>query len=76
MRGIHLENPVCYCSSYPLSRVQVANENDQQSIPRSVFFKCAIGGCNFFEYMLNDAGGVLVLRGGRLNEVLMTSLGF
>jgi len=29
IRGIHLENPVCYCSSYPLNRVQVANENDQ-----------------------------------------------
>lgn len=73
---IHLENPSFYCSSYSLSRVQVASEDQGLAIRRSVFYACAIGGCNFFDYMQdNEGGGVLMLGHGNLPEEQMRGSG-
>ena len=61
-RGLHLTNPVCECPGFPLSRVQVAGLNDDLAVPRSVFFSCAVGGCDFFAYHVDDRNPTQILR--------------
>ena len=45
------------------------------AIPRSVFYACAVGGCEFFDYGRNESGEVTVLRREDLPEKQMTDIG-
>ena len=75
MRGIHLSNPVCYCSGFPLSRLQVAGEKDKQIVPRAFHYVCAVGGCGFFDYFIDDTGVEVTYRPGRLSVIEMQGMG-
>jgi hypothetical protein len=76
MRGIHLSNPVCYCSGYPLSRLQVAGEKDRQIVPRAFHYVCAVGGCGFFDYYWDDMGvEIVTYRPRRLSVTEMQDIG-
>jgi len=75
MRGIHLENPICDCPSFQLSRLQVAGERDDQVIPRALHYRCAVGGCGYFDYMRDDSGEIVTLRRGTLQRRMMEAAG-
>jgi hypothetical protein len=59
MRGVHLSNPVCYCEGYLFSRIQIAGWEGRQAIHGAIHFVCAVGKCNFFEYLTDDEGHIL-----------------
>jgi len=62
MRGIHLENPACDCPEIILSRQPVAGAEERLRIPRSIFFSCAVGRCDFFGYLINKEKEVIIFR--------------
>ena len=75
MRGVHEDNPLCECPDGPPSRMQAAGERNGQAVPRAVHFRCAIGRCDFFEYMDDDQGEIVVVGGGQLESEEMEARG-
>jgi hypothetical protein len=71
--GIHLENPVCDCAL--LSRVQLAGEGDRQTVPRSLFYRCAVGQCRFFAYVVDEQDQIIIFRGPIPRPDEMASMG-
>ncbi|RDH20656.1 hypothetical protein M747DRAFT_31285 [Aspergillus niger ATCC 13496] len=59
MRGIHLNNPVCYCEGYLFSRRQIAGWDSQQKVRGAIHYVCAVGKCDFFEYCRDNDGRIL-----------------
>ena len=59
MRGVLLENPACFCNgTMQFSRLCLAGLDTV--IPRSLFYHCTTGGCDFFEYKREDNGEVSI----------------
>ena len=54
MQGIHLENPACDCAEMLLSRVPLTGKGDGQAVPRSLFFRCAVGRCRIFTHAVDE----------------------
>lgn len=65
MRGVLAENPTCDCGDgMQFSRRTIAGpDSGKTKIPRSIFYQCAIGGCDFWQYMKNDQGAILIWSG-------------
>lgn len=73
MRGIHLSNPECWCGGFQLSRLQVSGE--KRKVPRALYYTCALGQCNFFDYCRHEWGEIFRLRMGVLVEKEMCEMG-
>ncbi|KAI9037824.1 uncharacterized protein KD926_011527 [Aspergillus affinis] len=73
MRGVLVENPPCDCNdSMEFSRRIVAGPNVQ--IPRSIFYRCATGRCDFYSYMKDQDGNIMVYD-GPIDPLIMADSG-
>lgn len=75
MRGIHMNNPPCYCEGLLFSRLQISGSNNQQIFPSALHYTCAVGGCNFFCYVTNEHRAVCVYLGPIHGATYMASIG-
>ena len=75
LRGIHATNPACECPGVPFSRLQVAGNNGQQAMPRALYYTCPIGECEFFMYVVDEEGNVLLYTGTNLSAEYLASSG-
>jgi hypothetical protein len=75
MRGVHSSNPACECPSLLHSRLQLAGDDGRQYCPLSLFYRCAVGRCNFFRYLTNEQGQRLVYTGPILASSQMALMG-
>ena len=57
-------SPMCYCGQP--ARLLVSGRDDQLRKPRSLFFKCAYGQCDFFRYKVNRNENVETLSEDRI----------
>ncbi|PYI00921.1 hypothetical protein BO78DRAFT_29517 [Aspergillus sclerotiicarbonarius CBS 121057] len=76
MRGVHSTNPHCYCSDFKLSKRQIAGWNNNQRVPRAIHYVCADGGCDFYDYELDEHGQVRIFQGPILHPEAMARMGF
>ncbi|KAE8391582.1 hypothetical protein BDV23DRAFT_171542 [Aspergillus alliaceus] len=53
MRGVLAENPTCYSGP----------DGGRAKFPRSIFYRCATGGCLFFEHMTDSHGRIITYDG-------------
>lgn len=62
MRGVLAENPACFCDhGMQLSRRAIAGaDGGETRIPRSKFYRCATGGCLYFDYMTDEHNRILI----------------
>ncbi|KAB8229416.1 uncharacterized protein BDW43DRAFT_288316 [Aspergillus alliaceus] len=65
MRGVLAENPTCYCDhGMQFSRRGIAGpDGGRARFPRSIFYRCATGGCLFFEHMTDSHGRIIIYDG-------------
>lgn len=70
-RGVHADNPACGCG-LP-SRFQVGLNGG--SFPGALHWRCAVGGCTFFEYYCDKEGNVLCLTPGIYGANEMIKMG-
>jgi hypothetical protein len=74
MRGIHADHPKCKCKEPQASRMIVAGRKDTQVIPRALYLQCAVGGCDFFGYVVHE-GEPVVLWDRALSTKEMIEIG-
>lgn len=77
MREVLSENPTCLCDHVmQLTRRAIAGADGVEiRILRSMFYRCAPGGCLFLDYMTDDHDRILIYDGHASPQVL-ASLGF
>lgn len=71
LRGIHPSNPACGCGLR--SRFQVGMHGG--SYPGALHWRCAVGGCGFFQYHRGEEGEVLCFPPRRYGAEEMIGMG-